>query len=208
MGKVSNESLLVYEWLKKNAARYTVHEAQKLLKLQYNITYTEDALYQRARRAGVKYKPDIGSTDLKGHIKQAEEKTEQKKRAKHLDEAVTKIKELEAHVEAIKKLKSSSASLAIRPSKGANTSEATVIAVATDWHCGERISSAQVSGLNEFSVAIFRERAGKFFERVVRLTEKERQDIHIEELILFLGGDQLLGLLSPLIRWTSQCPQG
>lgn len=188
MGKVTKDSLEVYKWLKRNASKVTVYEAQEQIKKEFGKYYTEDALWQRCRRAGLKFK-DHASTNLKGHIKKIHEKHEIRREKKHLDDAVTRIKELEAHVEAIKKLQSATGASTITPTLGTGTSEATAIAVATDWHCGERIVSAQVNGLNEFSVSIFKDRAAKFFERVVRLTEKERQDVHIENLILFLGGD-------------------
>lgn len=126
---------------------------------------------------------------------------EEKKRDKvvqtahSLKEAMARIDELEAYTEAVKKLKSGKPSLVITPRQSSGVSEAIAIAVATDWHLGCTIRPEQVSGLNTYDVAIGKMRVANFFERVVRLTHKERQDIKIDELVLFLGGDLIDGAL-------------
>lgn len=112
-----------------------------------------------------------------------------------LKEAMLRIAELEAHTEAIKKLGEAKSSLIITPRESSDTSEAVAFAVATDWHVGATVRPEQVSGLNTYNVAIAKHRIANFFERVVRLTQKERQDIKIEELVLFLGGDLIDGAL-------------
>ena len=109
--------------------------------------------------------------------------------ASSLKEALNKIGELEAHVEAIRKLKASQSSFVISPREKSGVSEAVAVAVATDWHIGETIKPEQVSGLNTFNIAIAKRRIVNFFELVVKLTNKERQDVKIDELVLFLGGD-------------------
>ena len=112
-----------------------------------------------------------------------------------LKQALGKIEELGAFVSAIKTLKTSKSSLIIKPSMGENKSEAVAVAVATDWHLGCTIRPEQVSGLNTFDVAIAKARIKTFFERVVRLIRKERQDVTVNELVLFLGGDLIDGAL-------------
>lgn len=115
--------------------------------------------------------------------------------ARTLKEAIERIKELEAYVGAIKKLKQVSTTHTIRPRQSTNTSEAVAVAVATDWHLGCTIRPEQVSGLNVYNVEIAKKRIQTFFERVVRLTRKERQDVKIDDLVLFLGGDLIDGAL-------------
>lgn len=112
-----------------------------------------------------------------------------------LKEALLRIDELEAFTEAKTKLESSHSSFVITPRQGTNTSEAVAVAVATDWHLGSVVKPETVNGLNSFSVAIGKERVKTFFERIVRFTQKERQDIRISDLILFLGGDLIEGAL-------------
>lgn len=112
-----------------------------------------------------------------------------------LKQALIKIEELEAHVEAIKCLKRGPSALVIKPSEGKNQSEATAVAVATDWHLGSVVSPEMVNGLNRYNVTIAKERVKTFFRGVVSLTDKERQNVKITELVLFLGGDLIDGAL-------------
>lgn len=123
-------------------------------------------------------------------------KDEQHKRATEtLKEAVQRIGTLETELAAARKLASRHSSMTISPRKGSQTSEATAVACLTDVHVGNHITLGQTNGINEYNVNICRDRCKTFFERVVRLTQKERQDVHIEELILFLGGDFIDGTL-------------
>ncbi len=112
-----------------------------------------------------------------------------------LKQAVLKIEELEAHVRAIRELKESHGNHIITSRERTNTSEAIVVACATDWHLGATVRPEQVSGFNSYNVAIAKRRISNFFERVIRLTQKERQDVKIHELVLFLGGDLIDGAL-------------
>lgn len=112
-----------------------------------------------------------------------------------LKEALVKIKELEAYQTAMKQLKNSHSQLVLKPRHSSGTSEAVAVACATDWHLGCVVRPEQVNGLNTFDVAIAKERIKTFFERTVRLTDKERQDVKIDELVLFLGGDEIDGAL-------------
>ena len=128
--------------------------------------------------------------------RKAKKKAEKSRQTVHtLKEAMEKIDELEAYMTAMNKLQNSHSTVAIKPRHGTNTSEATVIAVATDWHIGCTVRPEQVNGLNTYNVAIAKKRVALFFERLVRLTEKERQDVKIDELVLHLGGDLIDGAL-------------
>ena len=126
----------------------------------------------------------------------------QKRKAEHdarlnteraLKEALGQIKDFEKHVEAIKRLRESELHYPIKPKQAYSVSEATAVAVATDWHFGSRVKPEQVNGHNKFDVAIATARIQLFFERVVRMIRKEQQDVKIQNLILFLGGDMING---------------
>lgn len=106
-----------------------------------------------------------------------------------LKQAMIEIETLEAQVRAIQELKSSNLETIIRPRMGENKSEAVAFAIATDWHLGSIVDKKMVNGLNEYNVAIAKKRIVRFFENVVSLTNKERQNVSITELVLFLGGD-------------------
>lgn len=148
----------------------------------------------RARRAGIAGKP-IAPTSLKDDIhKQATIDITRHRDTKH-KEAIRSIRVLEAKLEAFTMLKEAKSSLEIKPREDTGTSEATAVACFSDVHIGETVRPSQVNGLNEYSVDTCKRRCAQFFERLVRLTEKERQDVVIDELILFLGGDIIDGAL-------------
>lgn len=123
------------------------------------------------------------------------EREEKLRVTSNFKQALSRIEELEAHVEAIKTLKASEGTFIIKPSFSEGTSEATVVAVATDWHLGSRIKPEMVNYKNEYNVEIARARIKMLFESIVKLTRKERQNVKINELILFLGGDLIDGAL-------------
>lgn len=80
----------------------------------------------------------------------------------------------------------------IKPSTSSGTGEATVIAVASDWHIEEKVG-AEVGGLNIFSIEIARQRAERFFQKTLRLTNLLAQDIKIPTIVLALLGDFISG---------------
>ena len=112
-----------------------------------------------------------------------------------LKQALKKIEELEAHVVAVKALRKAQSSRIIVPRLADHKSEAVAFAIATDWHLGSIVSKAMVNGLNEYSIAIAKKRITCFFENIISLTNKERQNVSISELVLFLGGDLIDGAL-------------
>lgn len=71
--------------------------------------------------------------------------------------------------------------------------EATVLAVASDWHVAERVDPAMVAGLNRYDPSVSRARAAHFFDRVGRLWEIIRRDIPVPRVILGLLGDFISG---------------
>ena len=127
--------------------------------------------------------------------KQKRERDERVHVSSSLKQALDRIEDLESRVEAIKRLAQSHLSSPIRAREKSGESEATAVAMATDWHFGARVRSEQVNGLNAFDVAIARRRIAAFFERVVRIIRKEQQDVKITDLVLFLGGDMINGSL-------------
>ncbi len=77
----------------------------------------------------------------------------------------------------------------IEPCKGSGTSEGTAILVASDWHVEETVKPGIVSGLNEFTLDIAKERSIKFFTAGLRLIQLLQQDIRIDNVVLALLGD-------------------
>lgn len=114
---------------------------------------------------------------------------------KNYKEALKRIDELEVHLDAQKKIVNSKRTHIIKPHKSRNDDEATAVACLSDVHIGERVTLEQTNGLNEYSMDIAKKRLDMFFSRIVKLTAKERQDVKINTLVLFLGGDVIDGAL-------------
>jgi hypothetical protein len=73
--------------------------------------------------------------------------------------------------------------------------EAVAIALASDWHVEETVEAASVNGLNEYRLPIAKIRIQKFFATIARLAEIERHGARIDDLILWLGGDLMSGMI-------------
>ncbi|MFZ9960159.1 MAG: hypothetical protein ACO3GP_07190 [Candidatus Limnocylindrus sp.] len=73
--------------------------------------------------------------------------------------------------------------------------EAVAVALASDWHVEETVEAASVNGLNEYNLHIAKKRIEKFFTTIARLTEIERHGARIDDLILWLGGDLMTGMI-------------
>jgi hypothetical protein len=82
-----------------------------------------------------------------------------------------------------------------KPKRSGKKNVATAVALASDWHVEERVDPRTVNGLNRYDPEIAKERASRFFERVVRLTEIQRAGTSIDTLVLWLGGDLMTGYI-------------
>ena len=87
--------------------------------------------------------------------------------------------------------------ISIPSPKGPEAREATAIAIASDWHCEERVTKEATNGLNEFNLEIFKERSRWFFVNLRKLVLKERQTIAIKRLLLAIIGDMITGNIHP-----------
>ncbi len=89
--------------------------------------------------------------------------------------------------------------------KGKN--EAAAIALASDWHVEEIVNPRRINNLNEYNPDISRKRSQQFFRSLVSLIRKERQDVSIKTLVLWLGGDFITGRIhDELIETTAYAP--
>lgn len=99
------------------------------------------------------------------------------------------IKEQEKQLGALDEIGQGVETFHIEPYHGTNTSEATAVMVASDWHVEEHVKPGSVSNLNTFTLDIAKERATKFFQRGHRLLRLLQQDVKIDNLVLPLLGD-------------------
>jgi hypothetical protein len=79
--------------------------------------------------------------------------------------------------------------------KSSNKKEATAQLCISDVHAAEVVTPEQVSGRNEFNLAICERRLGRTFGAGRWLIEFHRQGFLIREAILWLGGDLISGRL-------------
>lgn len=78
----------------------------------------------------------------------------------------------------------------IQPHEGSGTSEGTPIILASDWHVEERVTPAQVSGLNQFNLEIAEKRITRFFQSALKLMRDHlNPGINIHTVVLALLGD-------------------
>ncbi len=109
--------------------------------------------------------------------------------SKRYKEALAVIEAQDKRMSALLDIKGDNKTFAITPYKNDTTSEATAVVLASDWHVEERVDAAKTNGLNEYSLEISKARATQFFQRLLKLVDKERADVHIEHIVLALLGD-------------------
>jgi hypothetical protein len=80
---------------------------------------------------------------------------------------------------------------------------AIAVAVASDWHVEETVDPKTVNSLNEFNLDIASWRIQSFFQRIVRMTEIQRNGTKIDTLVLALLGDLMTGYIHEELRETN-----
>lgn len=112
-------------------------------------------------------------------------------------EALKSIEYMEGKLNSISKLENSVETYDIEIKKNSNTSEATSVWVASDWHTDEKIDGDTVNNLNHFTSDIAKKRVDKFFTAGLRLTNILAQDVKIDTIVLALLGDFFTGHIHP-----------
>lgn len=73
--------------------------------------------------------------------------------------------------------------------------EATVLALLSDTHCEHHITKQSTNGINEYNLDICKDRLEKFAINLVKLTEKKREMIVLDNLVLAILGDIIHGFI-------------
>lgn len=71
--------------------------------------------------------------------------------------------------------------------------EATIVALASDWHIEEHVTLESTNGRNEYNLDVSRQRSEYYFTMLLRLIEIEQQSIKVDHLVLALLGDFFTG---------------
>lgn len=103
-----------------------------------------------------------------------------------------KIEMLSTQLEASRVLKDTSVHV-IRSPKETKDSQATAVAIASDWHSEEKVTFDETNGINEFNLKEFTKRADKFFVSTAKLVRGKQLSIPVKRLVLALIGDFITG---------------
>ena len=120
------------------------------------------------------------------------ENAEIKSLKKHIEQAIKAYEELSDSYDIALALKSQNVSAIKIPQIKENTSvksEATAIVQLSDTHFGKIVLPSTVNGLNEHNPEIAKMRMDCLAENLLKLVNKERSEIKIDNLVLGLGGD-------------------
>ena len=80
------------------------------------------------------------------------------------------------------------------------------VAVASDWHWGERINPDEIGGVNKYDMDIAHARAKAFFEGIITLLKKHMVRPDYPGIILCLGGDMFSGNIHEELVETNVMP--
>ena len=120
------------------------------------------------------------------------ENAEIKSLKKQIEQAIKDYEELSDSYDIALALKSQNVSAIKIPQIKENTSvksEATAIVQLSDTHFGKIVLPSTVNGLNEHNPEIAKMRMDCLAENLLKLVNKERSEIKIDNLVLGLGGD-------------------
>lgn len=117
---------------------------------------------------------------------------------------LAEAEQAKSQVETLEAFKQNKGSFVITPRKS-KPLQATAVALASDWHVEERIRPETVNGRNEYTMDIAKDRAERFFRAIDWLVKHHQNNIHIEHLVLWLGGDLMSGYIHEELEESNEC---
>jgi hypothetical protein len=117
--------------------------------------------------------------------------------------AVTELDRADQRLEVALNIKEGVPEIVIEPRHSEGESEATAIVLYSDWHLEERVDLEMLDGLNEYTPAIAEARAIAIFQNTLKLVQKEREAVRIDELVVWLGGDFITGFIHEELAQTN-----
>lgn len=112
-------------------------------------------------------------------------------------EALKELARKESLLKAVVELQHTVSTHHIEAKKSTNSSVATAVWVASDWHTDEVVEGNTVNNLNHFNRPIAERRVDNFFSSGLRLTNILGQDVQIDTICLALLGDFYTGHIHP-----------
>ena len=188
----------VNEWISKNALKHELDKIPAIIKEKFDYTITRNGVRKREQVLGIRREPvrakekplEQAIHEDRAIRKLREETGSYKKKYEHV---LTDLAFLEREVEAARAIGDHSSVFPIEPKNSTGETEAVAVAVASDWHVEEVVNPHTVNNLNKYNPDIAKKRSIRFFQLVERMIRKERQDVVIHKLVLFLGGDFISG---------------
>lgn len=93
----------------------------------------------------------------------------------------------------------------LRPSrKKGEPKRATLIAVLSDVHAGERVEAEEMQGFNAFNLDIAEYRLHRFFEKTIKLSRDYIAGVRFDGIVLALGGDMVSGDIHEELQQTNE----
>ncbi|MDX1495360.1 MAG: hypothetical protein R3253_14935, partial [Longimicrobiales bacterium] len=124
------------------------------------------------------------------------EKQEARKIVRALEQEVAQLEERQAYLDELASAPDPEPFVVTpKGKKHKGLQEATYVALASDWHMGERVRPENVGSRNEYDPSIAQERAHQFFESNLILLNMARQAWTIDQAVLWLGGDLMTGYI-------------
>jgi hypothetical protein len=123
------------------------------------------------------------------------------------DFALKEIERYRKEQEAIFALQNPPNITRIEPHLSEGSSEAVFVAVASDWHIEETVTSQEVNGLNEYNLDIAHQRITRFFQNSVTMLRIFEKNVKIPQVVFPLLGDFISGNIhEELMENTSLLP--
>jgi hypothetical protein len=192
----------IEEWVRSNPQRFTYKEvADKfgirinaasgiigraglrdlIIKEGYSRSFTQEKAMKSKQQLGVEARLE---SQLRAKTKS--EKEQDRKYRVLQDELHKKDRALQ---QALQVMAHQPKVYQVKATRALHSGNGTAVVLASDWHVDELVPKHKVNGLNEYNPEIAKARALKFFELVVRFIRVDRQETHIKNLVLWLGGD-------------------
>lgn len=128
-------------------------------------------------------------------VKEARLKAELAATKAKLAQAEEDIENLERTVAVFEETSAAKPTIKYRPITPGVRGRASAIICCNDWHAEETVEPHTVSGLNEFNLDIASSRIDRMVERAILLVENSRNLSDVDELVVWLGGDLITGMI-------------
>jgi hypothetical protein len=187
-GKDSNQMARVF-WSDERyeEARRALADSVTTAEAAAKMGLTEDALHSALRRRGI---PAVGGKDPVQRAQVRQEAYDL--RAEHR-ELTARVKAAEDRADVFQKITALPPVKAQRATKGAAKRTQAAVILASDWHYGQLVDPARVSGRNAFDISIAEQRISNMFENTVRLIRHNNPEGQLHAIVLCLMGDLLHG---------------